>query len=182
MVKEVNKILQSNNESLVSLYYKLYFNLELNDVIYEGDMIQIIDEKYNKSPILNTIKMLYTQNLDLLPLGSVVKIDGDKMGTNVDLNNTLFIITNRMALLKSSNEFFEYELVEYPCVSGASGGKLYISNELISEVVFEGYKDVLEMDYLNDLRVGALKEKLISRIFKSIENGHFEPEDYYGRL
>lgn len=176
MVKEVNKILKSNNETLVSLYYKVYFNLSLNDVVYDDESVIIVGEVHNKVNLLNAIKRLYTQNLKLLALGSVVKIDTDKMGIDLDLSNAMFVITNRMALLDSENEFFEYELVEYPYVTGESGEKLYISNEVVQEVVFEGYTDKLEVEFLNNLRLRALKDNLISRIFKSIESGHFEPE------
>lgn len=176
MVKLVNEILKFNNETLVSLYYKLYFELDLQQVIYEGEKLKINNEQTDKKQFLNSIKLLYTQNLELLPLGSVIKIDHHKMGIDLDLRDAMFVITNRMALLDSEKEFFDYELVEYPYVTGESGQKLYISSEVISEVVFEGYTNQLETEFLMRLRTKALKENLVSRIFTSIENEEFKLE------
>lgn len=77
----------------------------------------------------------------LLPNGSIVTLNIMKQ----DKQDTKFIIIKRFVLNNANkNEYFEYEVMLYPNGVG-DRRNILINNEQISEVVFEGYTDHMEV-------------------------------------
>ncbi len=81
---------------------------------------------------------------NILPVGSIVTLNIMKN----DNQEAKFIIQRRFVINPNNkNEYFEYELMLYP--GGTKDGKLIlINNEQISNVIFEGYSDELDVKFI----------------------------------
>ncbi len=80
----------------------------------------------------------------ILPTGSIVTLNIMKPGAE----NTKFIIIRRFIQnAVKEKEYFEYELMLYPSGTKDKKGVL-VNHEQISNIVFRGYSDEEEEDYI----------------------------------
>lgn len=98
----------------------------------------------------------------ILPAGSIVTLNIMKE----EKKDTKFIIMKRFVAEESGvNYYYEYEVMVYP--TGSKDGKnLLINNEQIEEIIFKGYKDRLEEEFLKESKNIIQTNKLIKKVVK----------------
>lgn len=82
--------------------------------------------------------------MPLLPLGSVVKLKKAK-------NDIWVMIVNKYVKSNHLQRFIEYSGIVYPD-GQIEDIEIYFNSEDIQEIFFEGYKDLDEVDYFNELK------------------------------
>jgi hypothetical protein len=88
---------------------------------------------------------------DYLPLGSVVDLDKEKLGSTLELAQTehfRVVINQRLSALPDTPVYFSYGGLIYPVGAFEGAESIYFSSDLISDVVHTGYSDESDLAYL----------------------------------
>lgn len=91
-------------------------------------------------------------NMDLLPLGSVVKLKKSK-------NDTLTMIKDKYIKSDNIGRFVEYAGVVYPD-GQFEDISIYFNSEDIKEVLFKGYISQTEIEYFNKLKMNLMANNI----------------------
>ena len=143
LVDEIETIYQDKDLAIekIGLYVSVRFDYN-HFTISQADLIDLV-----------IVAQCYMN--DYLPLGSVVKLNKEKLSIESS-KDLIVVIEQRMIHPKGKNYYIDYRAIPYPMGIFNEQMYVYFTNDDIEEVVFEGYSNPENEGY--EL---ALKESLI---------------------
>ncbi|MDH6603211.1 hypothetical protein OKW23_000340 [Bacilli bacterium PM5-9] len=161
-IKSDEQLLQENDINIEKI--GLYNSIKTSDYYFTISQVDFI----------SILEVIQCYMKDYLPLGSVVKLNKEKL--NIESSKDLIVvIEQRMIHPKGKQYYIDYRAIPYPMGIFNEQMYVYFSSEDIEEIIFSGYSDPENEGY--EL---ALKESLIDNDILSISyQKDFDEEKSY---
>ncbi|WP_265488893.1 DUF4176 domain-containing protein [Lactobacillus sp. PV034] len=180
-IKQLDLIVEGLLQNKESFNYQPLFGADIL-VSYDWKKLSVVVKSLNQIEELSLFQWInYLAKIDtifspILPNGSVIEIDGEKISKEVKeifetdepgLGFYLQVISRR-ATVENSNAYADYLTTIWPIGIQPLFQPIPISNYVIKSVINEGYKNTFEEKYTNALRLESIINQRHSILFDNL--------------
>jgi|GEM_PF-3517835 len=144
------------------------------------------DFEIDEITIRKVVQLTADMLTPILPLGTVVDLKKDVMEKDFSIENVenfRFVITERLLYLEDGEMYMPYGGKIYPLGNFAGEESLYFTDALIDEVVYKGFADEVEEQFVNAIKnelilkkgmcsIAFAKEELKEKIAEALKEEH----------